>query len=144
MSDHEELGPVEYVLLGFPGNQFTGEIVPAIAELVERGLVRILDIVFVTKDADGNVAGFELEDLAVFAGLADIDGDHGGLVSDEDIVLAAEGLAPESSAALIVWEDLWAAPLARAIRAANGVLLGGERIPHEIVQEALASLQGGE
>src|ERR1700741_4999442 len=99
------LGPVEYVILSFPGNKFTGEIVPELAKLIDSGTIRILDITFVTKDRAGNVGVVEydaVEDLAAFAGL---EGEIGGILSNEDIAYTAESLEPNSSAALLVWED---------------------------------------
>ena len=99
------IGPVEYVIIKFPGNQFKGEIVPALADLVESGTVRILDLVFVLKDEDGNIASLEYEDLP---GLADVDGEADGLLNEEDLEMAAEVLEPNSSGLLIVWEDRWA------------------------------------
>ena len=94
------IGPVEYLILGFPGNNFTGRIAPALADLVDRGLVNIVDLTFVGKDDDGNLVTFEfdaLEELAEFAG---IDGEIGGLINDEDIAYAAAALQPGSSAAI--------------------------------------------
>jgi hypothetical protein len=136
------MGPVEYVLIGFPGNQFTGEIVPALADLVEQGTIRIIDLAFVRKDENGDVTAFELDTApeATDPGYADLDGEAGGVLNDEDLTLAAESLAPDSAAALLVWEDLWASPLAEAIRNAGGQILAGERIPHEIVEAATADL----
>lgn len=133
-------GPVEYVVIGFQGNRFKGEIVPAIAELVDNDVVHILDVLFIKKDADGTVSGFEydaLEEVLEF-GFADIDGEAGDLLNDEDLELAAEILEPNSSAALIVWEHRWAARVAQAIRDAGGRIIAGERIPHELVEGALA------
>ena len=127
------IGPVEYVIIGFPGNQFKGEILPALADLVEGNTVRILDLVFVIKDEEGNVTSAEYEDLP---GMADLDGEADGLFSEEDLLMAAEVLEPNSSGLLIVWEDTWATPLAEAIRNAGGVIVAGERIPHEIVEAA--------
>jgi len=132
------IGPVEYLIVGFPGNQFNGDIVPALERLVESGTVRIVDLVFISKDADGNVDAFEYEDhpeLAPFGDLADALDD---LLSDEDVELAAEVLEPNSSAAFIVWEDLWAREFADAVRGSGGVVIAGERIPHQIVLDALA------
>jgi uncharacterized membrane protein len=137
-----DIGPVEYVLIGFPGNRFKGEIVPAIAELVDNGIVHIIDVAFVKKDQDGTVTAFEydsLDDVLEF-GFADIDGEAGGVLNDEDLLLAAETLEPNSSAALIVWEHRWAARVAKAIRDAGGRIVAGERIPHEIVEGALADI----
>jgi hypothetical protein len=134
------IGPVEYMILGFPGNQFTGDIAPELGKLIESGTIRILDLVFIGKDADGTVTAFEFdqrEELAAFAGL---DGEVGGVLSAEDIEYAADGLEPNSSAALLVWEDVWATPLVDALRASGGVLLEGSRIPHDLVEQAFAEL----
>jgi uncharacterized membrane protein len=134
------LDPVEYVIIEFPGNRFTGEIAPALADLVDEGVVRILDLVFVQKDADGSITFFEYDELEELEAFGDIEGEADGLMSDEDIVELAADLAPDSSALFIVWEDKWAAPLGRAIRNAGGRLLAGERIPHEVVSAALTSI----
>jgi uncharacterized membrane protein len=139
------LGPVEYVVIGFPGNRFKGEIVPAVAELVDNDVVRIIDVAFIKKDADGNVTMIEydaLDDVLAY-GFADVDGEAGGVLNDEDLELAAETLEPDSSAALIVWEHRWAARVSQAIRDAGGRIIAGERIPEEIVQRALADLATG-
>jgi uncharacterized membrane protein len=139
------IGPVEYVVIGFPGNRFKGEIVPEVAELVDNGVVRIIDVAFIKKDAEGNVTMFEydaLDDVLAF-GFADVDGEAGGVLNDEDLELAAETLEPDSSAALIVWEHRWAARVAQAIRAAGGRIVAGERIPDEIVEQAMAGLTTG-
>jgi hypothetical protein len=134
------IGPVEYIILGFPGNNFTGQIVPELAKLIDGGLVRIIDLTFIMKDADGNVEVVEydaVEELAAFAGL---DAEVGGLLTDADVAHAALSLEPNSSAALLVWEDTWAAPFAAAVRNANGVILEGARIPREIIEEAIIAL----
>jgi len=134
------IGPVEYLILGFPDNKFTGQIVPELAELIDSGLVRIIDLTFISKDAAGDVEVIQhdvVEELAAFAGL---DGEVGGLLTDEDIMYAAQGLEPNSSAALLVWEDTWATPFAVAVRNANGVILEGARIPREIIEEAVDAL----
>ena len=132
-----DIGPVEYLILGFPGNNFTGQIVPELAKLIDSGLVRIIDLTFITKDADGNVEVVEydaVEELAAFAGL---DGEVGGILTDEDVAHAALSLEPNTSAALLIWEDTWATPFAVAVRNANGVILEGARIPREIIEEAM-------
>ena len=132
--------PVEYLLIEFPGNKFTGEIVPALARLIENGTVRIIDLVFIRKDTDGTTTTLEFDQLEELAPFAALDGEVGGLVSKEDIAYAGAGLQPNSSAALLVWEDTWATELAQAIRNANGVLIEGARIPHELVEQALSEL----
>jgi uncharacterized membrane protein len=133
------MGPVEYLVIAFPGNRFKGEIVPAVAELVDNDVVRIIDVAFIKKDAEGNVAMFEydmLDDVLAF-GFADVDGEAGGVLSDEDLELAAETLETDSSAALIVWEQRWATRVAQAIRDAGGRIIAGERVPDEIVEQLI-------
>ena len=137
------IGPVEYIVIGFPENRFTGAIVPALTELVDSGTIRIIDLVFVKKDADGSVMSFEFDALEELADYAGLDGEAGGLLNEEDIEIAADALEPNSSAALLVWEDAWAAPLATALREAGGVLLAGERIRYEIVEAAFEELSAG-
>ena len=139
------MGPVEYVVIAFPGNRFKGEIVPALAELVDNDVIGIIDVAFIKKDADGNAVMFEydtLDDVLAF-GFADVDGDAGGVLNDEDLELAAEALEPDSSAALLVWEHRWAARVAQAIREAGGRIVAGERVPDEVVEQAVADLATG-
>jgi len=130
------VGPVEYVIIGFPGSQFTGEIAPELANLVESGLVRIIDLVFIAKDDQGEVLVLEVDENAELDVFTSLDADVGGVLGDEDIAHAAEAIEPGSSALLLLWEDTWAAPLAQAIRNSGGVLLEGSRIPHELIEEA--------
>jgi uncharacterized membrane protein len=133
------IGPVEYMVVGFPENRFTGDIAPALAELVEAGTIRIIDLAFVGKDTDGTVTAFELGDLdsEVGAAFSKIVSESGGFLNDEDVDAVAEELEPNSSAALLVWEDVWAAKVAEAIRAAGGELWDLERVPNEVVQAAV-------
>jgi hypothetical protein len=135
------IGPVEYMIVGFPGNQFNGEIAPALADLITSGTIRILDLVFIAKDADGNHVAVEFDEHDALAGFGDLDGDVGGLISHDDIEYAAEALEPNSSAALLIWEDTWAKPLVDAMRASGGVLIEGSRIPHDLIEPALADLE---
>lgn len=132
-------GPVEYIVIEFPGNRFNGDIAPAIADLVERDVVRILDLVFVKKDADGSVTSFEYDELDETAGFATIDGDADGLLGEDDVAEIAAGLAPESSALFILWEDLWARELGQAVWAAGGELVTGGRLGRNLVLEAFAA-----
>jgi hypothetical protein len=134
------IGPVEYIVVGFPGNKFTGEIAPELIALVESGTIRVLDLIFIGKDADGSVLSFEFDELDEVAGFSDLDGEVGGLISPADVEFVASQLEPNSSAALLLWEDLWAAPFAQAVRDSGGVLLDGARVPHEIIEPALAAL----
>ena len=134
----EEIGPVEYMIVAFPGNKFRGEIAPALAKLVEAGTIRLMDVVFVGKDADGEVVTFELQELDpdVREGLENLGIEETGLFNEEDLNAAAEELEPDSSAALLVWEDVWAREVAQAMRDAGGVLYDFGRLPHEVVQAA--------
>ena len=134
----EEIGPVDYAVVAFPGNQFRGEIGPALAELVEAGTIRIIDIAFVGKDADGQAMAFELMELdpEVQAGLERAGIEVGGLLNEDDVMRTADNLEPDSSAALLVWENVWARKVAQAMRDAGGVLVTFDRIPHDVVQAA--------
>ena len=134
------IGPVEYIIVGFPGNNFTGQIAPELEALVESGTVRILDLIFIGKDTDGSVISFEIDELDALAGFGALDADVGGIISPEDIEYAAAALEPNSSAALLIWEDLWATPFAEAVRRSDGVLLEGARMPHELIAPILADL----
>ena len=134
----EEIGPVDYAVIAFPGNQFRGEIAPAIAELVDNGTIRIIDIAFAGKNADGDAVAFELTELdpEVQAGLEKAGVEVGGLLNDEDLMDIAAGLEPNSSAALLVWENVWARKVAQAMRDAGGELYDFGRLPHEVVPAA--------
>ncbi len=134
------LGPVEYIIVGFQENRFDGTIVPELAALVEQGLVRIIDLVFIAKDVDGTVIGFEFEDIpGDIAELMELEGEAGTLLSEEDIELAGAGLAPGSSAAVLVWEDVWATGFAEAVKRCGGELITGGRVPAAVIDAALAA-----
>ena len=134
------IGPVEYVIIGFPENKFTGAIAPALAKLIDSKTIRILDLVFIAKDEAGDVVVFEFDQLDELAAFAALDGETGGLIQEDDVAYAAASLAPNSSAALLLWEDLWAAEFADAVLGSGGVLIESARIPHDLVQAALADL----
>jgi hypothetical protein len=134
----EEIGPVDYAIIVFPGNRFRGEIAPAIADLVDDGTIRIIDIAFVGKDADGTAVAMELTELDpdVQEGLEKLGIEVGGLFPEDDLIDIAESLEPNTSAALLLWENVWARNVAQAMRDAGGVLVAFERLPHDAVQEA--------
>jgi hypothetical protein len=134
----KELGPVDYMIVAFPGNQFRGEIAPALADLVESGTIRIIDLAFVGKSSEGDVVAFELTDLEpdVREAFEKAGVEVNGLFNEDDLMAAGEELEPNSSAALLVWENVWARDVAQKIRDAGGVLLDFERLPHEVVQAA--------
>ena len=133
-----EIGPVEYIVVGFPGSQFRGEIAPALADLVEAGTIRIIDIAFAGKDDDGELVAFELSELdpGVQQALEKLGAEPSGLFSEEDLTAVAETLDPGSSAAVLAWENVWAKSVAGAIRDAGGELYDYDRVPHEIVVAA--------
>ena len=139
------IGPVEYMVIAFPGNQFKGEIAPALRELVDNGTIRIIDLAFVGKDADGNVLGFELEDAGseVGAAFASLNHERGGLLNEDDVRDVGEALDPNSSAALLVWEDVWATKVRDAIVDAGGQLVTIQRIPYDIVEAAVDYAESG-
>ncbi|MEU6069667.1 MULTISPECIES: DUF6325 family protein [Streptomyces] len=141
MNDVEEMGPVDYLVIEFPGNRMTGEAFPLLVDLVERGIVRILDLTFVRKDSDGSVTGLELQDLGDEVDLSVFAGASSGLLDQGDIEEAGNALEPGNSAAVLVYENLWAAPLARALRRGGAQLVAGGRIP---IQALLASLDAVE
>ena len=132
------LGPVEYIVVGFPGNKFKGDILPALGDLVSEGLIRIMDLAFVRKDVDGSILAFELEDLATEEAEAfAFEKAVGDLLNEEDLMLIADKLEPGSSAAVLIWENLWAQRFAETVREADGILVDYDRIPYEVVQAAI-------
>jgi hypothetical protein len=134
------LGPVEYIVVGFPGNKFTGDIAPELIALVDAGTVRVLDLIFIGKDDDGNVLAFEIDELDGVDAFDKLEGEFGGLIGPDDIEFVASKLEPGSSAALLLWEDVWAGPFAKALRDSGGILLEGARIPYELIEPAFTAL----
>jgi hypothetical protein len=138
----EEMGPIDYVLIEWPGRQPSGEVAPHLVDLVERGIIRVLDLAFIAKGEDGSVAGIEISDLGdEVEEMKMFEGASSGLISDEDAAEAAEALEPGTSAALLVYENSWAAPFAAAVRRSGGQLVANGRIP---VQAFLAALEAAE
>ena len=138
----DDMGPIDFIVLEWPGKQPNGEVAPMILDLVDRGLIRILDIAFMVKDEDGTVGAIDLEALnGGSAGFDEFEGASTGLLGDEDLREAAEALAPGTSAAVLVWENTWAAPVAVALRRSGGQLVASGRIP---IQAVLASLDAME
>lgn len=134
----EEMGPVDYIVIEWPKQQPTGEVAPMILDLHDRGIIRILDIAFLTKDEDGSVGAVELGNMGEFAAF---EGASSGLLGDDDLEEAAGVLEPGTSAAVLLWENRWAAPVAVAIRRSGGQLVASGRLP---VQAILASLDAVE
>jgi len=135
-----EVGPVDVYIIGFPGNKFSGRIAPAIQELVDNGTIRVLDLLFVMKDADGVVATLAIEDLDQDgAAFAELDITEPGSLNDEDADEVSDDLPANSSALLIAFENVWARKVVSALEAADAVLIDSIRIPAEVVQEALTA-----
>jgi uncharacterized protein DUF6325 len=141
-ADLEEMGPIDYIVLEWPAQQPTGEVAPMIIDLVDRGIIRILDIAFLAKGEDGSVAALELGQLnGAGAGFEEFEGASSGLIGQDDLDEAATVLEPGTSAAILIWENLWAAPVAVALRKSGGQLVASGRIP---VQAIIASLDAVE
>jgi hypothetical protein len=132
------VGPVDVYIIGFPGNKFTGRIAPAIMELVENGTIRILDLLFVMKDADGIVTTLEAQDLDEDgAAFVDINVAQPGALGPEDAEEVSDDLPSGSAAMLVAFENLWAGRLVEALQAADAVVIDSIRIPVDVVQAAL-------
>ncbi|HEX3241295.1 MAG TPA: DUF6325 family protein [Solirubrobacterales bacterium] len=135
------MGPVDYVLVEWQGRQPTGEALPHLVDLVDRGLIRILDLTFIAKGEDGSVAVIEIADLGDVAEIAVFEGASSGLIHEDDVSQAGDVLQPGTSAALLVYENTWAAPFASAVRRSGGELVASGRIP---AQDFLAALDAAE
>jgi uncharacterized protein DUF6325 len=141
-SNEEELGPIDVVVIGYPpGAPMTGEAVPIFLDLVDRGIIRVLDVRFVRKDEDGTFSGFDLADLdedtagdlTVFAGAST------GLLDDDDVAVTAAEIEAGSAAVIIVYENKWAARFVAAVRRNGGVLIASQRIGVQGLADALAA-----
>ena len=140
--EFDEMGPIDYLLVEWPGRQPTGEAAPHLIDLVDRGLIRILDLVFLHKDEDGSLVRLEISDLGEQEeAFADFEGASSGLLSDEDTDEAGNALEPGTSAALLIYENRWAAPFASALRRSGGQLVATGRIP---IQAMLAALDAAD
>lgn len=135
------VGPVEYIAIAFPGNKFSGEIVPAIKALQDSGTIRVLDLVLITRDGEGNVAAIELADAdPEQRAVLDVLGiERKNLLGEEDFEDIGSALDPNSTAALMIWENVWAAEFAKSLRNADGILVANGRIPAALVEDAMAS-----
>jgi hypothetical protein len=144
MSDTEldELGPVDYLVVEFPADQanFTGEIAAVLADLVDRGTVRVLDLLMVTKEADGSIDAIELADVdeSLAGELRSLETEVAHLLSEDDVAHLAAAMEPGTIAAALVWENTWAAPFGSAVRRAGGQLVASGRIP---IQALLAAVE---
>ena len=141
--DINTLGPVDWLVVEFPGSKFNHEIAPALNDLTDRGLVRVLDLLLLKKDADGSMEAFEVADLeeGEIGEIRALETGLGVLLSEDDVEAVAANLEPGSTAACLIWENTWAAPFASAMRRAGGQLVADGRIP---VQALLAASQADE
>jgi len=135
------MGPVEYFVVEFPGNQFKGEIVPALKELVKNQTIHIIDLVFIRKELDSSYRVLELSALpaAEAAAYDELEGDIEGLFSEDDLRWAAGKLQPNSSAAVLVFEHAWAEQMIEAVKGAGGRLVLNDRVPPDVVAAAVAA-----
>ena len=138
----QPLGPIEYIIVGFEGNRFTGEIIPALNNLLDQGLIRIIDLAVVSKDQQGDVLILEAGELQadVAEALVKLNGELTGLLSEADLILVAEELDNNTTAAAMLFEHVWATEFAQAVRKANGQLLTNVRIPNSVIEDARRTL----
>jgi hypothetical protein len=144
-SELDEFGPVDYLVIEFPAdrNDFTGEAAAALTDLVDRGLVRVLDLLVIKKDVDGSFEAFELTDLddSEVGELRAFERDVAELLSEDDIASIVEAMEPGATAAALVWENSWAAPFASSLRRAGGQLVASGRVP---IQALIALMEEDE
>ncbi|MFI5046163.1 MAG: DUF6325 family protein [Acidimicrobiia bacterium] len=139
----DELGPVDYVVVEFPAatSTFTGEMVAELLSLVDRGIIRVIDVLILTKDEDGTVEAMELSDVGDLGALEQLEAELAELLAEEDIEHLAAAMDPGSTAGVLIWENLWAAPFASAARRSGGQLIANGRIP---IQAIIASIEADE
>jgi hypothetical protein len=142
-TNEDALGPISYLVVEFPGNKMTGEGFPALVDLVDRGLIRILDLTFVTRNDDGSIVGIELADLdgdgtmdlAVFEGVSS------GLLDESDRAEAAAAIEPGSSAGILLFENRWAVPFVQALRNSDAQLIAAGYVPIDALLESLDAIE---
>jgi hypothetical protein len=140
VNEIEEMGPVDYIVVEWPGRQPKGDVAPLIVDLAEKGIIRILDVAFMVKNADGTVESIEFGELED-GQFGEFEGASSGLLGQDDLEEAAAALDPGTSAAVLIWENRWAAPVAVGIRKSGGQLVASGRIP---IQAIVASLEAVE
>ena len=139
----DELGPVDYLVVEFPAGEsnFTGEMVKELLALVDAGTIRVIDVVILTKDADGSVDAMELSDVDELGPLQALETELAELLAAEDVAHLAAAMDPGSTAGVLIWENLWAAPFAAAARRSGGQLIANGRIP---IQGIIAAIEADE
>jgi hypothetical protein len=145
MEAHDaELGPVDIVVIGFPPDApMTGEAIPLLLDLVDRGIIRVLDVLFVMENEDGTFSGFEAQDLESdrIGDFKVFEGASSGLLGEEDVATAAEAIEPGTAAVIIVYENRWAGPFVAAVRRNGGMLIDNQRIPAQDLIDALDTVE---
>ena len=145
MEAHDvELGPVDIVVIGFPPDApMTGEAIPLLLDLVDRGIIRVLDVLFVMENEDGTFSGFEAQDLEAdrIGDFKVFEGASSGLLGEEDVATAAEAIEPGTAAVIIVYENRWAGPFVAAVRRNGGMLIDNQRIPAQDLMDALDAVE---
>ena len=144
----EELGPVDYLVIEFPAGEqnFTGEAAEELAKLAESGIIRVLDVLILVKNADGSVDAMELDETPAVDAIRAMEADIAEILAAEDVELLAAAMEPGSVAGVVVWENVWAAPFASAARRAGGQLIASGRIPIQAIAASIEhelALEGG-
>jgi hypothetical protein len=139
MTDEQALGPISYLIVEFPGSKMTGEGLPILVDLVDRGLIRILDLTFVMRDESGAIARVELTDLDADGeiDIAVFDGASSGMLDDSDLADAADAISPGSSAAILIFENRWATGFVQALRNSDAQLVAAGYIPQDALIASL-------
>jgi uncharacterized membrane protein len=135
------LGPVELIVIAFPDGKLHKDVAPALKEIVDNGTCRIIDLLFVRKDEEGNIKIVELEDSGVAEAFKNVDGDVYDLINASDVETLAQELPNGSAAALVVWENTWASKFAEAVRASKGRVVTNLRVPNSVVEAALQAME---
>ena len=139
--DLDDLGPIDYLVVEFPGNKMTGEGFPILVDLVDRGIIRIIDLAFFTKAEDGSVAGVNIAELGDGYDMTVFEGASSGLIGEDDIAEASGIIEPGSSVGILVYENVWAAPFATALRRGGAQLVAQGRIPIQAILSALDAVE---
>ncbi len=134
-------GPVEYVVFRFPENEFTAKVADALRELMRARMIRLLDFIFIEKNRNGDIRAVEFEDVTELAAFTDVDGEVGGLIGLDDIEYVAQDVASGCSIALLIWEELWAAPLLDALTQSDAALVEGAHVPSDLLNAAMSDVR---
>jgi uncharacterized membrane protein len=142
----DAFGPIDFLVLEFPADRMTGEAAAALLDLVERGIIRIYDLLVVRKDQDGTISGIDITDLSAdeLGGFVAFSGARSGLIGDDDISEAGQAMEPGTAAALLVYENAWAAPFVAAARRSGAEVIASARIPASVVMDALDELEAAD